>query len=137
MNRILVDTNVLVYSIDKDSTFYARSRELFNQEEFSLYTTIKNISEFIAVVTRPPLEPLTTNNALEVIESFQTFMTILYPNPSSFSLFCDLLKKYKPTGLRIHDLKIASIGLSFHIKHIATFNKKDLEYLNDIQFVSL
>ena len=52
MNRILIDTNVLVYSIDKDSKFNSRALELLTNTNYDLYTTSKNLSEFLVVLTR-------------------------------------------------------------------------------------
>lgn len=50
MNKILVDTNVLIYSIDEDSKYFDSAQKIFS-EELELYTTSKNLSEFLTVVT--------------------------------------------------------------------------------------
>jgi len=49
----------------------------------------------------------------------------------------DLLKKYKPHGLKIHDYEIISIALSNKIKNIATINKKDFERIEEIKLVQI
>lgn len=59
-------------------------------------------------------------------------MTILYPDAESFLIFKDLLEKYQPSGLRIHDYEILSIGLSNQITTIATFNEKDFSRVKEI-----
>ncbi len=51
MNRVLVDTNVLIYSIDGDSMFNSRAIKLMTNPKYDLYTTTKNISEFLVVIT--------------------------------------------------------------------------------------
>lgn len=53
MNKLLLDTNILIYSIDEDSKYFNKSQNLFS-EHFELYTTSKNLSEFLSVVTRLP-----------------------------------------------------------------------------------
>ncbi len=45
----------------------------------------------------------------------------------------DLLKRYQPSGLEIHDFEIAAIALTHHISHIVTFNKKDFEKIKEIK----
>ena len=62
---------------------------------------------------------------------FIKFLTILYPTEASFKIFRTLLQQYAPTGLKIHDVEIASIGLAHHIKQIATFNDKDFEGIQE------
>ncbi|MCD4697740.1 MAG: hypothetical protein K8S16_16065 [Bacteroidales bacterium] len=47
MNRILVDTNVLVYSIDEDSKFNSRAIKLLTNPNYDLYTTSKTYLNFL------------------------------------------------------------------------------------------
>jgi len=61
----------------------------------------------------------------------------LYPAEKSNSIFLELLKKYTPHGLKIHDYEIISIALSHKIKSIATVNKKDFEDIEEIKLVSI
>jgi predicted nucleic acid-binding protein len=126
MSKILLDKNVLIYAIDKGSKYFNKAQKLFS-EPFELYTTSKNISEFLAVVTRIPKNPLPLNDALLIIEDFINVLTIFYPTKDSFSIFQNLIQKYKPTGLQIHDYEIVSIGLANQITTIATFNEKDFK----------
>jgi len=64
MNKLLLDTNVLVYSIDEDSRFFQRARKVFEYSDKALLTTTKNLAEFLSVVTKTNgygLEPTTFN----------------------------------------------------------------------------
>lgn len=61
----------------------------------------------------------------------------MYPAEKSNSIFLELLKKYTPHGLKIHDYEIISIALSHKIKSIATVNKKDFEGIEEIKLVSI
>ncbi len=45
----------------------------------------------------------------------------------------DLLRKYQPIGLQIHDFEIVSIALSNQVATIATFNKKDFNKVSEIE----
>ncbi len=131
MSKLLLDTNVLIYSIDQDSKYFKKTQTLFT-EKFELYTTSKNLSEFLSVVTRIPINPLSLNNALLAIEDFRDAMTILYPDEDSLLVFQNLLQKYQPIGLKIHDYEILSIGLANQINQIATFNEKDFKEVKEI-----
>ncbi|TVM00424.1 MAG: hypothetical protein CV087_13730 [Candidatus Brocadia sp. WS118] len=132
MSKILVDTNVLIYAIDKDSRFYLRSRQLLFESNFELFTTSKNLIEFLTVVTRGKEIPLPIEKAMSVVKDFSRAFTILYPTKGSFAIFEELLEKYRPTGLKIHDYEIISIGLVNGINQIATFNSKDFEDIEEI-----
>lgn len=135
MNKIFIDTNILIYSIDEDSKFYSKSQALLFNSTFDLYTSSKNLSEFLAVVTRIPVNSLSIENALTVVNDFTDIFTILYPTKTSFTFFKEMLQKYKPIGLKIHDLEIVSIGLSNGINRIATFNNKDFQGINEIDLI--
>jgi len=132
MNKLLVDTNILIYSIDEGSKYFQRSQNIFS-DKVELYTTSKNLSEFLSVITRLPKNSLSLDDALLIIEDFTNAMTILYPNEKSFLIFQRLLRKYKPTGLKIHDYEILSIGLANQINTIATLNEKDFKEVKEIK----
>ena len=132
MNKLLLDTNVLIYSIDEESKFFTKSQTLISNSNYELYITSKNIAEFLSVVTRIPQNSLKIDEALAIIQDFQEFSTVLYPTERSFIVFRELLHKYKPSGLKIHDFEIVSIGLANKIKTVATFNVKDVKDINEI-----
>jgi predicted nucleic acid-binding protein len=136
MSKLLLDTNVLIYSIDEDSKYFKQAQDIFTKQ-FELYTTSKNISEFLSVITRIPKNPLPLEDALLVVEDFINVMAILYPDEESFIIFQSLLRKYKPLGLKIHDYEILSIGLANQVNTIATFNEKDFKEVKEIKLQSL
>ncbi|MEE9168711.1 MAG: hypothetical protein V3U73_03060, partial [bacterium] len=77
----------------------------------------------------------TPDDAVNALEDFLGIFSVLYPSPSSFSIFRQLLRKYRPAGLKIHDYEITSIGLSNGVSEVATFNTKDFENIEEIQLV--
>lgn len=137
MNDVLFDTNLLLYAIDEDSKYFSPVQELLSDDSLKLYTTSKNISEFLAVITRIPNSKISALEALAMIEDFKSIFTVLYPTEESYSIFIELLKKYSPRGLKIHDYEIISIALSNKIKRIATINQKDFSGIEEIQLVSV
>ena len=137
MNEVLFDTNLLLYAIDEDSKYFKPVQELINDDSLKLYTTSKNISEFLSVITRIPNSEIAVHEAVNLVEDFVSIFTILYPTEKSHLIFIDLLKKYSPRGLKIHDYEIISIALSNKIKRIATINKKDFSGIEEIQLVSV
>lgn len=137
MNNVLFDTNLLLYAIDEESKYFDSVQELINDDSLKLFTTSKNLSEFLSVITRIPKSSLSIKEALLIIEEFQSTFTILYPTEKSYSIFIELLSKYSPYGLKIHDYEIISIAISNQIKNIATFNEKDFHGIEEIKLVSI
>jgi predicted nucleic acid-binding protein len=137
MNNVLLDTNILLYAIDEESKYFKSVQGLLNTETINFYTTSKNLSEFLSVVTRIPNSSITMEKALFILNDFHNSFEILYPTEESNIIFIDLLKKYTPRGLKIHDFEIISIALSNNITSIATINKKDFEHIEEIKLVSI
>ncbi len=86
MTKVLVDTNVLIYSIDEDSLFYDRARSLLNNPDFHLFTTSKNLLEFMVVATRSSGFGLPTNIALSILTEIIQSIDIVYPTEKSISI---------------------------------------------------
>jgi predicted nucleic acid-binding protein len=137
MSNLLVDTNLLVYALDEDSRFYQRSRRLLYDSGHTLFTTSKNLSELLAVLTRGNSPAFSVSEAVTVIEEIEESFTVLYPSGDSWEILRGLLRKYQPTGLLIHDYEIISIALSHHITLIGTANEKDFSGVSEIQLAAL
>jgi len=137
MNNVLLDTNILLYAIDEESKYFKSVQRLLDTDTINFFTTSKNISEFLSVITRIPNSSISIEKALYILNDFQNSFRILYPSEESNVIFIDLLKKYKPYGLKIHDYEIISIALSNKIKNIATINKKDFDRIEEIKLVTI
>jgi predicted nucleic acid-binding protein len=136
-NRLLVDTNILVYAIDADSRFNKHAIELIQNPDYELYTTSKNLSEFLVVLTRTETIKIDTIKALDILKELISYLKVLYPSEESYQKFVDLLEKYKPSGLRIHDFEIISIALVSGITQIATQNIDDFKSIEEISINQL
>jgi predicted nucleic acid-binding protein len=137
MSRMLLDTNILVYALDEDSRFHVRASQIIHGDKEELFTTSKNLSEFLSVVTRPLPKAVSVPQALQALDEITSVVTVLFPTPSSFRIFRDLLSRYEPVGLRIHDMEIVSIALDNEISQIVSVNKKDFERIEEVRIRTL
>lgn len=137
MSKVLVDTNILVYGIDEDSTFFKRSRKVLEQETYQLVTTSKNLIEFLAVITKSSGYNLSNETALEIVEEIIQGIDIVYPTQESIAIFLDLMNRYQPKGLKVHDFEIISIGLAHGIHQVATFNIKDFKSVKETSIIEV
>ncbi|MEX1212438.1 MAG: type II toxin-antitoxin system VapC family toxin [Balneolaceae bacterium] len=137
MSKLLVDTNVLIYGIDQDSQFYERARIILDSSNQELTTTSKNISEFLAVVTKAHGYGLSTTIALEILHEIIEGMEVLYPSHESMAIFLDLLDRHQVNGKNIHDLEIAGIAIAHGVIELATFNTKDFETIEELRLINV
>ena len=137
MSKILVDTNILVYGIDEDSEFFERARKIIDQEKNQLVTTSKNLVEFLAVTTKTSGYNLDNSTALEIVEEIIQGIEIIYPTQESIAIFLDLMNRYQPKGLKVHDIEIISIGLANGLHEVATFNAKDFKSIKEITLLEI
>jgi len=137
MSKLLVDTNILIYGIDEDSIFFDQSRNILDHSDYQLVTTSKNLVEFLTVVTRASGYDFKTDRALEILDEIIQIVQIIYPSQDSLAILLELTRRYRPSGLKIHDYEIMSIGLASGIYDVATFNKKDFQAVNEILLLDL
>lgn len=137
MSKLLIDTNILVYGIDQDSKFFPQSRNLLDGSDHQLVTTSKNLLEFLAVVTRKSGYDLKTELALEILDDIIRGINVLYPSQDSLAIFLELVDRYQPSGLKVHDFEIVSIGLAAGIHQVATFNEKDFKNVKEISLLKI
>lgn len=136
MNKILVDTNILVYSIDKDSEKYEISSNILKNSQNQLIVTSKNITEFISVITKKTFPvTFTISEAFIFVERFHKFLEIIFPDENSFRIFKDISQKYNPYGLKVHDFEIAVIAIANDVFKIITFNIKDFNEIEEIDVI--
>ena len=136
-DSVLIDTNILIYSIDVDSKFHERALNLLQNPTLDLFTTSKNISELLVVLTRSDQIKLSTSECLDIIKDILVDIHILFPNEATFSIFQNLINKYNPRGLWIHDVEIASIGIAYGITQIATNNVSDFKRIEEIEIIQI
>lgn len=123
--RYLVDTNILVYSVNQKSPHYSRARKLLEdglEQGISFVVAHQNLIEFIAVLTRAYAVKL--KNALLDAESFAARFEVIVPLPATFERYARLVQKAKQT-LYPFDLYLAATMLDNGVERIITANPKD------------
>lgn len=133
MNKILLDTNILIYAKDSESVFHDWAVNVIRKNRGVV--TFKNLMEYYAVVTkgeRPFLSPL---EAWEDIEEFSNLFEVIFPSSESRKRLKELIVKIRPKGLKIHDFEIASTALGNDIKRLATLNNDDFRGIDGLEII--
>jgi predicted nucleic acid-binding protein len=134
MNEVLIDTNVFIYALDKDSIYHQQSSQILSSSNNILFTTSKNISELFAATSKININRVAFNRFYGELKQN---IGILFPTSESLEVFEKLIKKYKPIGNRVFDIEIVSIMLSYNIKRLATINKKDFIDIEEIELIDM
>ncbi len=130
MNKIVLDTNVLIYALDIQSAFHERSVAILQAEDNQLFITTKNISEYFAVCSKLAIE---REKVFGFYEDLLTNVIFLYPSEASLQFFHFLLQKYEPKGNRVYDVEIVSVMLAHQLRHVATFNVADFRDIAEVE----
>ncbi len=130
MIDVLLDTNIFIYAYDSSSPFHSKAAALFTSPQLRLFTTTKNITECVAVMTKLNYPKAHVEQLLSDI--FNNII-VLYPTAASLQIFDTLFKKYAPRGTRVFDLEVDSVMLANNVEMIATVNTADFSYLSEVR----
>jgi hypothetical protein len=137
---ILLDTNVLIYASDINSSFHIASKSIRDKGirgEVLLCITPQVLLEFFAVVTsqKRTANPIESFQALDEIEKYLKAdkITTIYPNENTFLKLIELERKYCVKGQEIFDLQLIATMLSNNVKTIYTFNTDHFSKIDEIE----
>ena len=139
----LIDTNILVYRADQDSTFHLPSVNLINRGlggSISLCLAPQNLTEFYAVITNPkrvtnPIDPVAARVEIEGYLQSQNIHKI-YQNADLMPKLLELINRYPPKRQQIFDLQLIATMLVNDITRIYTFNVKHFEPYQEIEVIA-
>ncbi len=130
---MIVDTNILIYSINLDSSKYKQAQKFLNDNAAELIITHQNVLEAIRVLTHKSFpKPMNLKEALNAILSIAKSCVVISPNQSTYYITIELVKNYNLNGNRIFDAYLAATALSNGINTIATDNTRDFKKFKEI-----
>ena len=130
--KFVIDTNILIYSLDKNSLFFDFSKNLILQNKDNICIANKTIPEFVCVFSKLGKYEIIQNELENIIETF----SIIYSNEKSSNHFKNLVLKYKPLGNQAYDYEIVSVMMANNIKKLVTINTIDYKKIKEIEIIS-
>ncbi len=127
--KYLVDTNVLIYSVDRSSPFNEGAKKILEagvKEDVSLFIAHQNLVEFMAVLTRG--YGIGIKQAVKDAEAFASQFDVIFPLPGTIDVFFKMANTHKK--IYPFDLYLASTAFDNGIERIITGNRKDFSDLN-------
>lgn len=139
--KILVDTNVLVRSIQKQHPACAIARKALislYRSEHDLYLTPQNIAEFWNVCTRP-LDVNGLGLSIEITDRYanqlEQFFAILPDATEVFQTWRKIVVDHRVMGVKVHDARLVAMMKTYEIQTIVTFNVADFTRFTEIAAV--
>ncbi len=129
--RVLVDTNVLIRSVQKSHPACRPARRalaaLYRQGH-ELFLTTQNVAEFWNVCTRPVDANglgLSIQGADRYTARLERFFDIVPGSIPAFQLWRKLIVDHAVIGSKVHDARLVSVMGTNDIQRIVTFNVSD------------
>lgn len=131
---MIVDSNILVYSIDKFSPKHSKAQKFLEENLNILEVAHQNIFETLRVITYPKFpNPMKLKDAVDAVERILKVCSIVSPNWRTQRIALELIKKYKLSSDIVFDAYLAATALSNDIKTIATDNVADFKKFKEIE----
>lgn len=141
---ILLDTNLLIYSMDASSPHHPTARDWFEkilsgEEEVGLAWTV--ILAFIRIVTHPAIvrSPLAPEVALDYVDSWiqQPCVRIIVPGPKHWLIFRSLIRSTGAAGNLTSDAHLAALAIEYDCPLYSTdrdFGRfQGIRYINPLE----
>ena len=134
---ILLDTNVLVYSVNADAPQHQASRAVVQaalDQRIAAVLVPQVLLEFLAVVSSPRrvANPLDAEQAWEQVSLLRSHLPVLDLRPSALSAVGDLMISSGRTGRQVFDLFLVAQMRSHEVATICTHNTSDFAGLLEI-----
>ncbi len=131
---MLIDTNILVYAINSDSSKHKTAKEFLKEFQTDLEVAHQNILESLRVLTHPKFaQVMSVSNAMDAVLSITSPCRLISPNYQTVYIVLELIKKYHLKSDIVFDAYLAATALSNGVDTIATDNVKDFKKFKEIK----
>ncbi len=125
---MLVDSNILIYSINSTSPKHKLAQKFLKDNIGKLTLAHQNIFETLRVLTHTKFtSPMSPSGATEAVGRIINACRIIAPDYKTQPLTLELIKKHNLSADRIFDAYLVATALSHNITTIATDNEKDFK----------
>jgi toxin-antitoxin system PIN domain toxin len=125
----LLDTNILVYAMNKDAAQHGACRALLDRalvQEIPVGVAPQVLFEYFAVVTsaKQMTIPLSTADAANDVEYLRRALPVIHPGPRVIARTLDLLRVLGHSGRHVFDIVLAATMMENGIKAIYTYDDR-------------
>jgi len=134
---ILIDSNILVYSINISSPKHKGAQDFLRKNTGSFVVAHQNIFETLRVLTHSKFpNPMKSKDAIEAVKRILKAGQVVNPNHNTYQIGLELIKKYNLASDKIFDAYLVATCLSCNIDIVATDNTKDFKVFSQIHLIN-
>lgn len=124
--KYLVDTNILVYALNKTSLFHIKSREILEAHNKESYFVVaqQNLIELVAVLTKQ--YKVSSKEAANIANTIAQNFEVIAPVGDTWDRFMHLVEKQNKR-IAPFDIFLAATMLSHGVERIITANEADFK----------
>ena len=133
--KILLDSNILVYSLNKGSDYYTRAINILDSgKDFCIAE--QNIVETYRVITSDKQfadQVYTPSKAWKQLNIITKNVPVLFKYETTVEILQDLVLRYKLVSYQIYDASLVALMLENGVSEIYTHNDKDFRRFKEIK----
>ena len=138
--RVLIDTNVLIYATLEEDPRFERSRDLLiSKASGERYVSVQNLAEMYPNLTgqkmQPPDAPAVARAKILSIASLPT-LQVLPLTGDVQAIALELCEKYGITRQRYFDAQLVATMMAHGIRTLLTENDRDFKDMSEIRAVN-
>lgn len=134
---ILVDSNILIYAINRSSPKHQAAQSYLQEQRDVLCVAHQNVLESLRVLTHRVFpQPMTLSAALSAVTSMVDTCLLLTPTRSTYELTKELMKHYDLRADAIYDTYLVATALTHGVMKVATDNEKDFRIFKEITVIN-
>lgn len=134
---MLLDSNILIYSINSSSPKHKDAQHFIQNNVSNLEVAHQNIFETLRILTHSKFpNPMKTSEAVGAVENILKACDIITPDYKTHRIALELIKKYNISSSQIFDTYLAATAISNGIDTLATDNIKDLQIFSEITVIN-
>lgn len=134
---MLIDTNILIYAINADSSKHKTATKFLEEFKTDLEVAHQNILESLRVLTHPKFARLmSAKDAMGAVLSITNACRLIGPTFQTVYIALDLIKKYHIKSDQVFDAYLVATALSNGIEVITTDNVADFRKIKEIKVVN-
>ena len=123
---MLVDSNVIVYSINNRSPKQGAAQHFLNTSSQESVFAQQNVLEALRILTHPKYpERMPVSKAVRAIGNILGKGSVVSPAHDTYLFALELIKQYGLSGNKIFDAYLVATMLSLGLDEIATDNERD------------
>jgi len=134
---ILVDSNILVYAINKTSPKTNKAENFLRSFAGGFVLAHQNILESLRVLTHPKFpKPMKLKSAIAEIQKIADAGRIISPDYRTYHIAAELIKNYSLKSDQIFDAYLVATALTNDVYKIATDNERDFLKIEEIKVIN-